>query len=71
MRRKAGKRLGKDAAAGKATFVSLLGLGWRAGAGGSAGGRGRGRPCPLWCDGGKLDCSGAVRYCAGQLSSSE
>ena len=39
----AGKRVGKDAAAGKATFVSLLGLDGGAGAGRRARGRGRGR----------------------------
>ena len=45
---KTGKRLHKDAEAGKATFVSLLGLDGAQGAGGGAGGRGRGGAGRVW-----------------------
>ena len=58
----AGKRLQKDAAAGKATFVSLLGLdGARARAQG-AGRGGRGGTRPLWLTGRSLAGGGPLRY---------
>ena len=61
-----GKRVGKDAGAGKATFVSLLGLkGARARAAAlveeAAAALGA-----LWRGGRELDCGGAVLYRAGQ-----
>ena len=49
-----GKTAGKDAAAGKATYVRLHGLGGRAGDGGAPASRGAGRRSRPWASAGAL-----------------